>query len=134
MTAIEAVVAFAGWTLALVFIVFAYRGVRVLQGVAINSWGRGARTTSDAAFVKRAEDAHANAVENLVAFAAIVMGGHALGRIEALTPFAAWVFYARIGQSVVHLIGTSVPLVMVRATFWGIQLALMLYMVWRLLA
>lgn len=133
MIAVQAVLAFAGWTLLLVLIVFGYRGLRVLQGVAINSWTRGARSTTDAGFVKRAEDAHANCLENLVPFSAIVLGAQALGRPEAVA-LAPIVFYARIGQSVVHLIGTSKPLVTVRATFWAVQLFLMLWMTGRLFA
>lgn len=132
MTAIHALLGFAAWTLLLVLLVFGYRGARFLTGTPINAWPRGSKPANEAAFAIRAGDAHANAVENLVVFAVVVLAAQSLGRADAIAAFAAWVFYARIGQSVVHLIGTSQPLVMIRAIFWSIQLFLMLWMLWQL--
>ncbi|MDB5970329.1 MAG: hypothetical protein JWQ90_2779 [Hydrocarboniphaga sp.] len=132
MSAIHALLGFAGWTLLLVLIVFGYRAVRFLTGTPINAWPRGSRPANEAGFAIRAGDAHANAVENLVVFGAIVLAAQALGRGDAIAPFAIWVFYARIAQSLVHLIGTSQPLVFVRASFWSVQLFLMLWMLWQL--
>ena len=132
MSAIHALLGFAGWTLVLVLIVFGYRGVRFLTGTPINSWQRGSRPANEAGFAIRAGDAHANAVENLVVFGAIVLAAQALGRIDVIAPFAVWVFYARIGQSLTHLIGTSQPLVFIRASFWAVQLFLMFWMLWQL--
>lgn len=132
MAAIHALLGFAGWTLLLVLIVFSYRGVRLLSGTPINAWPRGTRPANESGFAIRAGDAHANAVENLVVFAVIVLAAQALGRIDAIAAFAVWVFYARVGQSVAHLIGTSQPLVLIRASFWAVQLFLMFWMLWQL--
>jgi len=132
MGAIHALLGFAGWTLLLVLVVFGYRGFRFLTGTPINAWPRGSRPEDEAGFAIRAGDAHANAVENLVVFAVIVLAAQALGRIDAIAAFAIWVFYARVGQSVAHLIGTSQPLVLIRASFWAVQLFLMLWMLWQL--
>ena len=67
-------------------------------------------------------------------FGVIVLSAQVLGRLDAIAPFAVWVLYARIGQSVAHLIGTNQFLVLIRATFWAAQLALMLRMLWQLFA
>ena len=40
---------------------------------------------------------------------------------------------ARIGQSLVHLIGTSFPLVFIRASLFLAQVALMLYLAFALM-
>jgi uncharacterized MAPEG superfamily protein len=132
MASIHALLGFAAWTLLLVLIVFGYRGFRFLTGTPINAWPRGTKPANEASFAIRAGDAHANAVENLVVFAAIVLAAQALGRADAIAAFACYVLYARLGQSVVHLIGTNQILVLIRATLWSIQLFLMFWMLWQL--
>ena len=127
MTPITALIGVTAWTLLLVLLVFADRGVRVLSGTPINSWPRG-NALPDPAFVKRVTDAHANSLENLPIFAVIVLSAAALAKLPAITQLAPYVLYARLGQSITHLIGTSVPLVMIRATFWTIQLVLFVLM------
>jgi hypothetical protein len=42
------------------------------------------------------------------------------------------VLYARIGQTVVHLIGTAVPLVLLRAAFFVTQLLISLWWAYQL--
>jgi uncharacterized MAPEG superfamily protein len=134
MTAIQALLGFAAWTAILVLGVFLYRGLRFVTGTPINHWPRGAKPADDAAFVKRLEDAHANCLENLPLFAVIVLGAAATGRLEVIAPLAPWVLYARIGQSLTHLTGVGQLQVLVRATFWSVQLGLMLWMLFKLLA
>src|SRR6476646_10338329 len=102
MTAIQALLGFAAWTALLVLGVFLYRGLRFVTGTPINAWPRGAKPSSDAAFVKRLEDAHANCLENLPVFAVIVLGAAASGRLEVIAALAPWVLYARIAQSLTH--------------------------------
>jgi uncharacterized MAPEG superfamily protein len=132
MTALQALIGFAAWTLLLVLLVFAYRGARFLAGTPINSWPRGAKPADDAALVKRIEDAHANCLENLPIFAVIVLAAAALGRLGAVDSLAPFVLYARFGQSAAHLWGTGALQVFVRAGFWGAQLLLFVLMLFRL--
>ena len=134
MTAIQALLGFAAWTAVLVFGVFLYRGLRFVTGSPINSWPRGAKPANDAGVIKRLEDAHANCLENLPIFAVIVLGAAAMGRLDTIAALAPWVLYARIGQSLTHLTGTGQLHVLVRATFWAVQLGLMLWMLFKLLA
>lgn len=133
MTSLQALLGFGAWTLLMVFVVVNWRVLEILRGKKANSWTRGAEAERPA-LVKRAEHAHMNCVENLPLFAVIVLGAAALGKSAVTDPVAGYVLYARIGQSVVHLLGTSHWLVLVRATFWTIQIGLFAYMFWGLLA
>ena len=134
MTALQALLGFAAWTVLLVAGVFLYRGLRFVTGTPINNWPRSAKPANDAALVKRMEDAHANCLENLPVFAVIVLAAAAMGRLESIAALAPFVLYARIGQSIVHLIGVGKAHVLVRATFWSIQLGLFIWMLVKLLA
>lgn len=132
--AFHALLGFTGWTLLLVAIVFGYRGFRLLTGTPINSWARGAKTTEDPSFMKRVEDAHANALENLLIFAVLVLAADALDKLDAIAMLAPFVLYARIGQSLIHLSGTNQLQVLIRATFWSIQLIIFFLMLGKLFA
>ena len=134
MTALQALLGFAAWTVLLVTGVFLYRGLRFVTGTPINNWPRSAKPANDAALVKRMEDAHANCLENLPVFAVIVLAAAAMGRLESIAALAPFVLYARIGQSTVHLIGVGPAHVLVRATFWSVQLGLFIWMLAKLLA
>lgn len=128
MTAIQALLGFAAWTLLLISCVFLYRGVRLLGGTPINYWPRGAKPADDAVLVKRLEDAHANCLENLPIFAVIVLAAAALGRLEAIAVLAPCVLYSRVGQTLAHLSGSGRANVLVRATFWAAQVVLFWWM------
>ncbi len=134
MTALQAIVGFALWTLALVTLVFLYRGLRFLKGTPINNWPRGNKPADDAPFVKRLEDAHANCLENLPVFAVIVLAASAMDRTGTVNTLAPFVLYARIGQTLAHLWGVGPLPVLVRASFWSVQLGLCLWMAGALLA
>ncbi|MDO9451332.1 MAG: MAPEG family protein [Stagnimonas sp.] len=133
MAAYHALLGFTGWTLLMVLGVFAYRGFKFLSGTPINSWPRGVKSTTDAPIISRFADAHANCLENLVIFAVIVLAaGQLPGKLELIAPFAPYVLYARIGQSLAHLSGTGKINVLLRATFWSIQLGLFFFMLSKL--
>lgn len=133
MTGITALLLFAAWTLILMFTYVGYRVALVLaMKKPANSWGRGL-PTDDPPFITRAQHAHLNCLENLPIFAAIVLAGVALGKAGVVDQVAAFVLYARLAQSVTHLIGTTATLVFIRANFLVIQAALFAYMIWGLL-
>ncbi len=57
-------------------------------------------------WAQRAQRAHANAVENLAPFAAVVLIAHVTGQSTALTVTgAALFFYARLIHAIVHILG-----------------------------
>ena len=90
MTALQALVGFALWTLALITLVFLYRGLRFLRGTPINHWPRGNKPQDDASVVKRLEDAHANCMENLPVFAVLVLAASLMDKtntIQTIAPF-----------------------------------------------
>ena len=128
MTALQALVGFALWTLALVALVFLYRGLRFLKGTPINHWPRGNKPADDAPFIKRVEDAHANCLENLPVFAVVVLAAAAMDKSGSVNTLAPFVLYARVGQTLAHLWGTGPLQVFVRASFWSVQLGLCLWM------
>lgn len=128
MSAIHALLGFAGWTLLLVITVFLYRGLRFLGGTPINSWPRSEKHDGDMPFIRRVADAHSNCLENLPVFAAIVFVAAHLGRLDAINALAPWVLYARIAQTMAHLSGTGPVNVFIRASFWTVQLVLFVTM------
>jgi len=133
MTGITALLLFAAWTLALMFVYVGYRVALVLaMKKKANSWTRGA-ATDDPAFITRAQNAHLNCAENLPIFAAIVLAAAALGKNEVVDSVACFYLAARIAQSVVHLISTSHWFVFVRANLFVVQALLSVYMLWGLL-
>lgn len=132
MAAYHALLGFTAWTLLLVIVVFLYRGVRFLGGTAINSWPRGVKSGTDAPIIGRIADAHANCLENLPLFAVIVLVAAAMGRVDAVAGLAPYVLYARIGQTLAHLSGTGKINVLIRATFWAVQLILFVLMLCKL--
>lgn len=133
MTGLTALLLFTTWTLVLMFVYVGYRVALVLaMKKPANSWGRDDKT-DDPAFLVRAKHAHLNCLENLPVFAAIVLAAVALGKTPVVDQVAAFVLYARLAQSAVHLIGVNHWLVFIRANFLVIQAALFAYMIWGLL-
>jgi hypothetical protein len=51
--------------------------------------------------------------------------------VNAVAPF---VLYARVGQSAAHLWGSGPLQVLVRASFWALQLVLFVWMLFKLVA
>lgn len=133
MSGMTALLLFAAWTLAMMF---ASRGYRLSQFSTmkkpVNAFPRGI-ANEDPAFFVRAEHAHLNCLENLPVFAAIVIAAYGMGQSAVVDGVALYVILARVAQSVTHLIGTSVPLVWVRAGFFFVQIILFLTMIVKLL-
>ena len=76
-----------------------------------------------------------NCVENLPVFAAVVLGGHAVGLSAdpAFQTAARSVLFARFGQTAAHVASGSSNAVRVRFAFFVAQLGAMLYMAQRIL-
>ncbi len=128
MTGMTALLIYIVWTLILALSYATYRLPLVLTGKkAANHWERG-NAVDDPAILVRAKAAHLNCLENLPLFAALVLVAAATGQSETVNAVAGFIVAARIGQSLVHLIGTSFPLVFVRASLFLAQVALMLYL------
>lgn len=134
MTAsICALLGFAGITLLLPFIVVNARTLEIVTGKnPVNAWGRD-KDTPRPALILRLEHAHANCIENLVVFGAIILGAAALGKGAITDGLAMFVLYARIGQVITHAISTSQVAVLIRATFYVVQVLIMAWMLFNLM-
>jgi uncharacterized MAPEG superfamily protein len=135
MTAFTAVLIYAAWTLLLPIV---YAGTIRVPSIAsgrtrADHWERG-KPNDDPAVLARMKNAHLNCTENFAVFAAIVVVAALLGKVAVVDAAAAYVLYARVAQSVVHIIGTSLPLIALRGLFYTVQVVLMLWMIVRLLS
>jgi uncharacterized MAPEG superfamily protein len=123
---------FTAWTLLLVLGVVVYRSVMVLGGKRrANAWGRN-QPAQDPELLQRLAHAHANCLENLPVFAAVILVAGLAGKLELTDPLAGWYLALRICQSLVHLTGTSAWQVLIRFSFFVPQLLLLVWMVGRL--
>ena len=134
MTGFTAVLLYIVWTLLLALSYATYRVPIALSGrKPISHWERG-KASDDPGVLQRAKGAHLNCVENFPLFAAVVVVAALMQKSAVVNVVAGYVLYARIAQSVMHLIGTSFVLILLRATFFLTQVALIFYMVAKLLA
>ncbi|HZR80897.1 MAG TPA: MAPEG family protein [Candidatus Binatia bacterium] len=130
-TSATALLVYAAWTLALVVAIGVLRSTLTLSGRrAANSF---APTGDDVSpFSARLCRAHANCYESLPAFAAIVLVAIVSGHAAITDPLAPWAVAARIGQSTTHIASTSVPAVMLRFTFFLVQVVIQVWWIVRL--
>lgn len=121
---------FAGWTLLTLFgSIGVYRWSRILTGRAQISEFRG-DDPKGSDWYRRAMRAHANCVENLPVYAAIVIVMLATGIHSAtLDTLAITLLVARIGQTLVHIAFAETNVaVSVRFAFFFTQAACMIAM------
>lgn len=133
MTGITAVLGFALWVILLTFIYATPRLPPIISGQKEgNAWGR-EKGETNTGLLMRAKHAHLNALEVLPVFATIVFAAYLMDKPVVVDTLAAYVLYARFGQSIVHMMGTSTPLVLIRANLFTAQLLLIAYMGYKLL-
>ena len=108
------------WSVVLTFLLVGVRVSSALGGdKALNGFQPDGKDLSD--FGLRATRSHANSLEYLALPAALILLAIATGN-SAITDGLAMVYLiARVVQSVIHLISTSVPMVMLRATAFTVQ-------------
>jgi len=127
-----ALVGFAAWTGLLVFGLANFRVLIAMRTQKpVNSFspsgddleGLGQRWTR----------AHLNCLEFLPIFGVVALSAVVSGKTAITDPLAMVVLYARFAQTAVHLAGVSVPFVLVRATLFVVQLAIVLWWAFQLL-
>ena len=127
-TTATALIGFAAWQLVLTLALAAYRTTLVQTGrKAANDFSPDGSDVSE--FGQRLTRARDNCYENLPVFVALAAGASLAGKVALLDPLAMSLLYARIGQSVTHLVSTSVPAIFVRFGFYLVQLGIMLWWV-----
>ncbi|RLA20463.1 MAG: MAPEG family protein [Gammaproteobacteria bacterium] len=129
-----ALAGFAGWTLLLTFTLLNMRGYYAFLSkdkIALNDFSPDGKDVQG--FGQRLTRAHLNCLEMLPSFAALVLVAGLTEQLAIMDATAMYILYARITQSTVHMISTSLAAVLLRATCWVIQLVLLLSYAYQLL-
>jgi uncharacterized MAPEG superfamily protein len=122
-----ALLGFAAWYLLLTFALGFFRSGLVLSGKkAANTFATDGSDVS--AFGRRLNRARDNCFETLPLFVALALAALISNRIAAINPLAMYVLYARVGQSLTHLVSTSVMAINVRFFFFIVQIVI--YAIW----
>lgn len=121
-------VGFVLWTVVLLSAMLLWRGVTILKRERkIHEFPSGEHHGPDMYW--RMNRAHLNALENLPMFVAVVVAAMLTGASNPVLVTAAWVaFYARVGQSLVHIAFHNQISVTIRFTFFIAQIAAFAYM------
>ena len=82
---------------------------------------------------RRLTRALANCQENIPLFIGVLLFAMITGNTAITNGTACWLLYARIAQSIVHLLSTSTPMIMVRFSFFLVQVGLIVWWVVRML-
>ena len=119
------------WSVALTFgLVFTRTAAIMRKEKALNEFQADGRDLSP--FGHCMTRSHANSLEFLALGVGLMLLAIATGHTDITDKLAMIVLYCRIGQSVVHIISTSVPMVMCRATLFSAQLIIFAYWGWML--
>ncbi len=133
MTAVTVLLLFAGLA---VVMALGYAGPRVpavlLGKQKADAWTRGNEPVGPS-ILTRLQHAHYNLLETLPVLAVVVLVAAVTEQLALINGLAAYVLYLRLVQIAAHLIGTSFPLVLVRATAFVVQMVLLLVMLSKLL-
>lgn len=128
-TPIICLVVFAMWTVGLVALVLGpIRITKVLKREAPPS-GFPPEVPHGSPFYRRLMRAHANCVENLPVFGAVVLSATVVGFTPPLLGTLATVYVAaRMAQTTTHLISASNMAINIRFTFFLVQVACLIWM------
>ncbi|MEE9100674.1 MULTISPECIES: MAPEG family protein [Pseudomonas] len=120
------------WTVLLVLLLVNQRGLLVMSGrMKVNVFAADGSNTPGA-FGQRLVRAHANCVENIPLYAAVLLYAMVSGATLVTDPLAPTLLGARIVQSVVHLISTSALAVWIRFAAFFVQLLILIWWLLRL--
>jgi len=133
-TSLWALTGFAGWTLLLAAAMIVYRVPLVLMmRQRADAWTRG-RATEQPAVMTRLAGAHANCLEMLPIFAAVVLVA-AVADVPSVTAgLAGWFLAARVGQSLAHIVSIHhLVIFFVRFPLFLVQVLILAYWIVMLL-
>ncbi len=125
-----AIIGLASWYVAVLLLLAVFR-------VYISAATRKAANTfapdgSDVpGFGQRLVRVHANCYENIPLIVGVLLFALVTGQSAITDPTACWLLYARIAQSLVHLVSVSVPAVLVRFSLFAVQLGLLVCWLWQ---
>jgi len=114
---------YSSWTLAIVVFLGVFRSYLTLSGQkAANKFSPTGDDVS--AFSGRLCRAHANCYEFFPVAGGLLLAALATGNVAITEEYAMYLAYARILQSVVHILSTSVIAVYTRFTFFLVQIVI----------
>jgi uncharacterized MAPEG superfamily protein len=114
------------WTIVLTFILLGARGAAMMKGHPVAPFDQDGGDLD--AFGTRVTRAHGNSLEWLTIPAALLVYAIAAGQADITDGLAMWVLYARVLQSIAHMISISTPLVLTRATLFTVQVVI--WIIW----
>lgn len=127
-----ALLGLVAWTVLLVLLLVNQRGLLVMSGrMQVNVFAADGSNTPGA-FGQRLVRAHANCVENVPLFCAVLLYAMVTQQVLITDPLAPTLLVARIVQSVVHLISTSALAVWIRFAAFFVQLIILIWWLLRL--
>ncbi|MHB9800208.1 MAPEG family protein [Pseudomonas sp. MT3] len=127
-----ALLGLVAWSVLLILLLVNQRGLLVMSGrMKVNAFAADGSNTPGA-FGQRLVRAHANCVENVPLFAAVLLYAMATGQTLLTDPLAPILLAARIAQSAVHLISTSALAVWLRFAAFFVQLLILIWWLLRL--
>jgi uncharacterized MAPEG superfamily protein len=127
-----ALLLFASWSIVLLVGIALYRSwVSMTAGKALNSFT--AAGTDLPGFGQRLTRAHANTYEFLPIAGAVMLFAIATDQTTITDDLAGVLIGARLAQSIVHLVSTSTIAVLLRFTFFAVQVCVVGYWIAQLL-
>jgi uncharacterized MAPEG superfamily protein len=127
-----ALVAFIGWSLALLILMEAIRTYLVImKRVDATKFTPGNENLSP--FMQRLTRAHLNCLEGLPVFGGLMLVAITTSKTSITDPFALWFLVARIVQSCVHLLSVEAMAVNIRFAAFAVQMVIGAIWAWNLL-
>jgi len=124
---------FVAWSLFLLVLMEVIRSKLVLTKVVAAN-GFNPENSNLSPFMQRLARAHANCIEGLPIFGGLMLIAVVAGRTSITDPLAYIFLFARILQSVIHLISISALAVTFRFSAFAVQLGIGVYWAFRLLS
>ncbi len=124
-----ALLGFVAWSILLSFTLVFTRVAAISKGKALNTFKPSGEDLDD--FGYRMTRSHGNSIENLAIIASLLLYALVTQQTSVTDGLAVVVFGARVVQSVIHVISTSLPAVMIRATAFSVQLGIGCYWIWQ---
>lgn len=118
--------AIVGLAVLLLIFIVGYRTILVAGAkTPANSWTRGAGKWNNPGLITRAEHAHANCLEMLPLVGIVVLVAATTGQQAVTDGLAYWFLAARVAQTTTHLISATAMFATIRASFFAVQLAIL---------
>ena len=124
-----ALIGLASWAIILTLALATVRLVAIKGGKELNTFDPEGKDLSGLAY--RVTRAQGNMIENLAVPASFLLYALSADQTAITNGLASIVLWTRVGQSVVHLISTSKPMVLLRTSLFWVQMIICLIWAWK---